>query len=283
MSVQQKSFQIGSLSLVAQSWRLESCSKATPVLALHGWLDNSASFELLADQLKAPLMALDLAGHGQSSHRSSDSSYNLWLDVDEVLQVANQLGWKQFSLLGHSRGAMISVLLAAVAPERVAKVALIDGLVPFPVPEDQVVDQLRRAIQEKHRFAQRKRRRYPTFKEIAETRLKGDFPLSENSAMLMAKRGTQEDENGFYWSADPRLQAASEVKFTEGQLRSFLTSIQAPVQLYLARRGMGRLIERFAAMWQLVERGERIDLEGGHHLHMDGATGEIAESLNRFF
>lgn len=283
MPIEQKRFQIGSLSLAAQSWRLEANTMATPVLALHGWLDNSASFEQLANQLDVPLLALDLAGHGQSSHRSSDSSYNLWLDVDEILQVANQLGWKKFSLLGHSRGAMISVLLAAVAPERVAKVALIDGLAPFPVPEDQVVDQLRRAIQDKHRFSQRKRRRYPTLKEIAETRLKGDFPLSETSAMIMAKRGTQEDENGFYWSADTRLQAASEVKFTEGQLCSFLRAVKAPVQLYLASRGMGRLADRFAAMWRLVAHGERVDLEGGHHLHMDGATGEIAESLNRFF
>ncbi len=41
-----------------------------------------------------------------------------------------QLGWEKFSLLGHSLGGIISVLIAGAVPERVERVALIDGLVP---------------------------------------------------------------------------------------------------------------------------------------------------------
>ena len=40
-----------------------------PVLALHGWLDNAASFQPLAEPLGHPLVALDFAGHGHSEHR----------------------------------------------------------------------------------------------------------------------------------------------------------------------------------------------------------------------
>ena len=41
------------------------------LLALHGWLDNAASFAPMAAHLAAfDLVALDLPGHGASSHRA---------------------------------------------------------------------------------------------------------------------------------------------------------------------------------------------------------------------
>src|SRR5690606_41685879 len=62
-----------------------------------------ASFDVLAPQLEnVHLIALDCAGHGFSGHRSS---YNIWEDVGELFAVADLLGWNEFALLGHSRGA----------------------------------------------------------------------------------------------------------------------------------------------------------------------------------
>ena len=47
-----------------------------PLLALHGWLDNANSFALLAPALEDfYVVALDLTGHGQSSRRSEDATY----------------------------------------------------------------------------------------------------------------------------------------------------------------------------------------------------------------
>ena len=81
------------------------------VLALHGWLDNAASFSRLAPLLDGVrIVALDLPGHGHSDHRPLGAAYNIWDYAHDVLQTAEQFGWRRFSLLGHSMGAIVCVL-----------------------------------------------------------------------------------------------------------------------------------------------------------------------------
>ena len=56
------------LRLAARAWGDPSLP---PLLALHGWLDNAASFDRLAPLLceHFHIVALDLPGHGRSGHR----------------------------------------------------------------------------------------------------------------------------------------------------------------------------------------------------------------------
>ena len=79
-------FALPGLTLAAEIW---GAPGERPVLASHGWLDNAGSFELLAPLLPdCEIVALDLAGHGLSDSRSADSSYNIWQDVGDLLDVA---------------------------------------------------------------------------------------------------------------------------------------------------------------------------------------------------
>ncbi|MGH8605107.1 MAG: alpha/beta fold hydrolase, partial [Gammaproteobacteria bacterium] len=51
--------------------------QGAPLIALHGWLDNAASFDPLASYLdEFDLVALDLAGHGLSDHRPKGVHYH---------------------------------------------------------------------------------------------------------------------------------------------------------------------------------------------------------------
>ncbi|HNL32158.1 MAG TPA: alpha/beta fold hydrolase, partial [Pseudomonadales bacterium] len=116
-------FDLGTLRIAAKGWGEHD---ATPLLALHGWLDNAASFDRLAPLLPhLRLVALDMPGHGLSSHRPAGCRSHIWDDLPELLQCADQLGWQRFHLLGHSRGAGIATLLAAAVPERVISLTLI--------------------------------------------------------------------------------------------------------------------------------------------------------------
>ena len=94
------------------------------------------------------IVALDLAGHGFSDSRSPDSSYNIWQDVGDLLDVADELGWQRCTLLGHSRGAAVSMLFAATFPERVDKLILLEGGLPLTGEPDEAPAGLAEALRE---------------------------------------------------------------------------------------------------------------------------------------
>ncbi len=272
----QLTFELPNLTLAAQVW---GPPDGFPVLALHGWLDNSASFYRLAPLLSnCRVVALDMAGHGRSQHRSDLQPYNIWQDVGEVFAVADLLGWRQFALLGHSRGAIISMLCAGTFPERITHLALLDGMFPQPVDAREAPDQLARSIRDC-----RRRRRWPLYEtpeEMIKTRMEGFWTLSRDSAEALIARGTDAVDGGYRWSADPLLRAASAVRLSQEQLQAFAGRIQAQLSLFRATQGALTSSEASA----MIRDGcQPHDIAGGHHCHMEEQAGEIAAELNRFF
>ena len=142
----ERRFRLAGLTLAAEVW---GSPGQRPVLASHGWLDNAGSFSLLAPRLPdCEIVALDLAGHGFSDSRSADSAYNLWQDVGDLLDVADELGWQRCTLLGHSRGAAVSMLFAATFPERVDKLILLEGGLPLTGEPSDAPASLAKALRE---------------------------------------------------------------------------------------------------------------------------------------
>ncbi|KAH6938333.1 hypothetical protein HPB50_008602 [Hyalomma asiaticum] len=113
-----------------------------PVLALHGWLDNAAVFEPLVPFLKAEfkVVALDLPGHGLSSHLPARGRYTLDSYVENVLSAVDHLKWDYFSILGHGMGAGIGYYLAALQPDRVPRLASVEGSFPAMCPSFEPVE-----------------------------------------------------------------------------------------------------------------------------------------------
>ena len=277
----QLQFQVNGLQFSAQAW---GDPNALPVLALHGWLDNSASFSSLAAYLEnIYLVALDLAGHGQTSHRPQARAYNIWEDVPDIFAVAEQLGWARFALLGHSRGAIIATLAAGTFPEKISHLALIEGLLPEPVSAEDAPRQLALSIQGSNAQLIKKRTVYPNVELAIKAREHGLFPLSQQAASLLTERGLKKIENGYCWSTDQALLVPSSVKLLPQQMSAFIAQISAPIRLILAEEGMPKIYPRYQA---IVTKYPNIDvhtLPGGHHLHMEAEAASVAEQLNVFF
>lgn len=252
-----------------------------PVLALHGWLDNCGSFAPLGRLLVGVrLIALDLPGHGHSSHRGADGTYHIWQDVGVVHAVADQLGWQHFALLGHSRGGAIATLTAGTFPERVSRLGLLDSFVPLTTDSADAPEQLRSAILERSGRGVRAPKIYPDREALLATRLRGPTPLSGLSAEDIVARGAELVADGWRWRSDDRLKLASELRLTPELARAFVARIDCPILLLLAD---GARRERFQGMEVHARQLDIVEVPGSHHFHMEEPAAEVAERLGAFF
>ncbi|MDF0733223.1 alpha/beta hydrolase [Pseudomonas entomophila] len=253
-----------------------------PVIALHGWLDNANSYAYLAPRLQGlRIVALDLAGHGYSQHRPLGASYTLADYAHDVLRVAEQLGWQRFGLLGHSLGAIISVQLAGALPERVSHLALIDGVIPPTVAEQDAAERLGMALQAQLRLDGKRKSVYASLEEGVQARMKGMVAVSREAAELLAQRGLMPVPGGYSWRSDNRLTLPSPTRLNEAQAMAFVRRVSCPACLVVAADGM--LARHTALLEQLPF--EQVTLPGGHHLHLNDEQGAalVADCFNRFF
>ena len=276
--MQEWKFELGDLTFRGKRWGKMG---GTPFIALHGWLDNCASFDFLAPHLHGlDLLAIDLAGQGRSDHRVHTGAYNIWLDIAEVISIADQLGWKKFGLLGHSRGAMISTLVAGTFPERVSHLSLIESFVPHIVEASEAPEQLASAVNALLTINGKTRSEFSSFDDAVTARERGFLKLTHEDALVLAKRGVTEVHGKFYWNNDIRLNAPSEVKFTKDQVRAFVDRISAPITVIIGEDG---LLNQFPESQEFIEQTPGVSvhyLPGDHHLHMSHQCENVARILN---
>ncbi len=277
----EKVFRVRGLTLAAKEWGQPG---SMPVIALHGWLDNAASFDRMLPYMDdMHVLAIDCAGHGMSEFRSPDSGYDIWQDIAEVLAIADQMGWKRFALLGHSRGAIIAALIAGTSPQRISHLAMIDGHLPVPVETHNAALQLAKSIRDQRRFGSSSPSFFASFQDAVEARANGFLALDLDAAEVLADRGVRQSEKGFYWHNDQRLKAASMIKLTRNHLESFLTAIEARTLLIYAINSVFTADDQQAELFAWVANLATVDMPGSHHLHMENQSREVALAIQKLF
>ncbi|MDZ4813914.1 MAG: alpha/beta hydrolase [Pseudomonadota bacterium] len=242
------------------------------LLAIHGWLDNAASFEPISPWFdEYDLVAIDLPGHGRSDHRPRGAWYHYIDYLHDVSTCIEALQWQRFSLLGHSLGGAICSVLAAALSERVERLYLIEALGPLSTPHEKTLGLLRAALADRAGVDAKKLRVFPSLDAPAAARRQHpQMPLSAAAAHALVARGTRAVAGGFVWSSDPRLTLTSAIRMTEEQVRNCLEGIQCPAHLVLADPAMPFVdFERMAERTELVSTLTFTRIAGTHHLHMD--------------
>ncbi len=114
-----------------------------PLVLLHGWMDVGASFQFVVDALAEAegferwAIAPDWRGFGRTEAPGADTYWfpDYLGDLDALLDA---LGWDgPFDLAGHSMGGNIVMSYAGVRPQRVRRVANLEGFgLPATQPQE---------------------------------------------------------------------------------------------------------------------------------------------------
>jgi pimeloyl-ACP methyl ester carboxylesterase len=100
------------------------------IVLVHGGLNTSACWDSMLAHLELPVVALDLPGRG--SHPAEITEVTLDDCVQAVIDFADQAGFEQFALVGHSLGGVTVTETAWRHPERVVHLVYVGALVPAP-------------------------------------------------------------------------------------------------------------------------------------------------------
>jgi pimeloyl-ACP methyl ester carboxylesterase len=262
-------------TMTALRWTSPSQAAGAPVrvLALHGWLDNAASFAPLAPHLEGiDLVALDLPGHGGSAHRAPGHDYVFVDWIHDVLDALDALGWERATLLGHSMGGGIASLVAASMPSRVARLALIEALGPIGGRVEDAVGRLRQAVAAR-RIADagsaRLSRTMASVDAAIDARLAAS-KMSREAAALIVERNLRPIDGGVAWRSDPRLKLPGHVRSDEATVQAWLAAIECPVLVVAADPAPPYFAASVRdARLHALRDGRCVEVAGGHHLHME--------------
>lgn len=248
---------------------------APPLFLLHGWMDVSASFQFVVDELQRDwqVIAPDWRGFGLSAW----SAHGYWFpdyyaDLDALLTLYSPE--QPVQLVGHSMGGVIAGTYAGIFPERVAKLVSLEGFGLARTTPADAPSRYRRwlgELGEESRF-----RSYHSFDALA-ARLQRDNPrLSAEKAQYIARIWARETApEVIEMFSDPRHKRANPVLFRVEELIACWREVTAPALWVFGRDSEGtgylkdtpeQLAERKGAMRNYKEAWVE---DAGHMLHHD--------------
>ncbi|MBX2885807.1 MAG: alpha/beta hydrolase [Granulosicoccus sp.] len=282
VSITEQEFNLPGLTL--KGLRAHSESPNEPrhkLLAAHGWLDNANSFIPLMPLLdNVDLIAVDLPGHGHSSHLPEGANYHFVDTPGTLLKVAESLGWETFHWLGHSLGGCLAPFAAVTAPNALKSIMMLEATGPLTEIATKLPDRLQRSGKEQRDATRFNSRLLSSIDDAIDSRLRA-AKMTRSAAQLLVERQIKPVDGGFHWRFDPRHRMASPVYLTEPQVLSVLERVLCPALVVAAEEGhlTGRVDTENRL--QHLQSLTQVSVPGHHHMHMDDPA-PTARAINQF-
>lgn len=117
------------LALYARDYAPLAPVTGVPVICLHGLTRNSRDFEVIAPRIATlgrRVIAPDVRGRGKSANDPDPAHYTPAIYAQDVIALMDKLEIAKAVFVGTSMGGLITMIVAALAPGRIAASALND-------------------------------------------------------------------------------------------------------------------------------------------------------------
>lgn len=251
--------------------RVSEWGAGTPVLILHGYLEQGAAWSEVAAHLPDfRVIAPDHRGHGLSEHVGAGGWYHFFDYLPDVIALIDKLGGP-IDLVGHSMGSTIACLVAATCPDRVKNLVLIEGVGP---PNMASTAQSRPARFVESALNPPVHRPLAGVADAAERMRRFNPRLSVERAEELAKRITKpspDDPAGsLIWTWDPLHRGRNPTAFDAEVFGAFLEKITAPTTVLWGGSSLFLKNERSSRQALLANLVRVASLpEAGHLVHHD--------------
>lgn len=252
---------------------------APPLLMAHGGFDFAETLNVFAPMLADAgwrVVSWDQRGHGDSAWAHL---YSLGADVRDTAAVLQSLPSEPIPFLGHSKGGLLMVTLASIAPHRISALVNLDGLPSGDGMTDVSEHERTRRLRDEmdawlahRRTLVDKQRRPGTIAELAERRGRMNPRLSREWLEYLVVVGAAPSEDGWRWKLDPTMRFGGFGPWRPEWSTLRLPSVTVP---FLGVLGMEAELLGWGTRAEQVQRylppGARLEtLEGvGHFVHIE--------------
>lgn len=241
---------------------------AGPAIALiHGGSAHGGWWTEVSKRLAPEFTVIvpDLAGHGHSGHREAYGPEIWACDVREAVRSA---GATRVFVVGHSMGGAVGIWLAAIDPELVAGLILIDT--SLPSGDTGRLDAWRRP----HRL-------YPTREEILSRfrLLPPGTAAKESVTARLAEQSIVHTPDGWTWRFDPATRGV----IGQASLHEALARVKCPVGYITGEYSAVFDEATITTLEELLGRQVQLEVvaDAFHHVPLD-APDECAELIKGF-
>lgn len=255
--------------------------EGSPLVCIHGWLDNAASFLPLSRALPSyRWICIDLPGHGKSAYRPPGAIYHYVDYLGDLYRVLESLEYSSCTLVGHSLGAGIAAVYAAAFPDMVDQLVLIDGIGPISHDSRDSLKQLRESLDFLGERRKTGPRFYPSWDWLVKRRLDAGN-ISREAVEILLERGTVRKGEGATVLSDDRLKQRSPLYMSQHRVVSLLKGIEARTLLIMAESGLIRKRSSTHDRADAIRDLTRKIVPGGHHVHLDDPD-VVAREIKKF-
>lgn len=203
------------------------------------------------------IVAIDMPGHGLSSHFPSGLEVHFMDYVVALKKVVDYLQWNNFYYLGHSLGGLFGIFMAALLPQSIDKLIVIDHLAPEYYAD--VFGTLKKTFDDFLSMEERMKNGKPpvyTYDEALRKMMTRESSLTKPAAEIVLKRSLIEadDGSGYLFCMDQRLKQNAFPSCTFVLMEQLVSHIRCPTLILLSTQRLKMYNSLYSGMFPLYKK-----------------------------